>query len=242
MNDDAGEMAIPGTHDRFMAFFAKSVGACFDKLSMLRVLDVGAGEGALSKKLHEAGFEVSASELHPEGFKYDKVECRKADLTQNLPYEDGAFDAAVAVEVMEHLVSPDRLFAECARVLRPGGIFAISTPNILSLKSRLRFAACGFFYSFKPLDMDNKRGLEHVNSLTLDQYRYLAHQNGFEIAVMSTDKRQTSSALLLVFVPLLWVLAKLQRVPFGVHGRLDLLLGRKLFLAFRRSGGLPPHG
>ena len=229
MAEQAGELAIPGTHDKFLAFFAKLVEAG------AKVLDVGAGQGALSKKLHEAGFDVSACELHPEIFRYDKVECREADLTQSLPYEDGAFDAAVAVEVMEHLVSPDRLFAECARVLKGGGMFAMSTPNILSLKSRLRFAACGFFYSFKPLDLENKHGLEHVNSLTLDQYRYLAHRNGFEIAKVGVDRRQHSSILLLGFLPLLWLMAKLQRVPFGAHGTLGLLLGRKLFIAFRRN-------
>lgn len=236
MNDQFGELAIPGTHDKFMAFFAKVIGggACFDRLSMLKVLDVGAGQGALSKKLDEAGFDVSACELHPEIFKYDKVECRKADLTQSLPYDDGAFDAAVAVEVMEHLVSPDRLFAECARVLKDGGIFAMSTPNILSLKSRMRFLACGFFYSFAPLDIVNAHSLEHVNSLTLDQYRYLAHRNGFEIASISVDKRQNASRLLLGLTPLLWLMAKLQRVPFGAHGGMSLLLGRKLFIAFKR--------
>ena len=236
MNDQFGELAIPGTHDKFMAFFAKVIGAgaYFDKLSMLKVLDVGAGQGALSKKLDEAGFDVSACELHPEIFRYDKVECRKADLTQSLPYDDGAFDAAVAVEVMEHLASPDRLFAECARVLKDGGVFAVSTPNILSLKSRMRFLACGFFYSFAPLDLENKRSLEHVSSLTLDQYRYLAHRNGFEIASIGVDKRQNTSVMLLGITPLLWLLAKLQRVPFGVHGDMRLLLGRTLFIAFRR--------
>lgn len=213
-----------------MAFFAGLAGLG----KGARVLDVGAGRGALSKKLDEAGYAVSACELYPEIFAYDKVECRKADLTQSLPFDDASFDAAVAVEVMEHLVSPDRLFSECARVLRDGGIFAMSTPNILSLKSRMRFLACGFFYSFKPLDLENKQALEHVNSLTLDQYRYIAHKNGFEIASIGVDKRQHASALLLGLTPLLWLMAKVQRVPFGAHGTLSLLLGRKLFIAFRR--------
>jgi len=223
-----GEMAIPGTHDRFLAFFGKVIEPT------ARVLDVGAGQGALSRKLHEAGFDVCACELHPEIFAYDEVECRAADLTQSLPYDDAAFDAAVAVEVMEHLTGADRLFAEAARVLKPGGLFAMSTPNILSLKSRLRFLACGFFYSFKPLDIENRYGLEHVNSLTLDQYGYLAHRSGFEIVKIGVDRRQHTSFVLLVLVPLLWLMAKLQRVPFAKHGSLDLLMGRKLFIVFRK--------
>lgn len=233
MNNQTSELAIPGTHDKFMAYFA----GLMQPSKHTNILDVGAGRGALSKKLDEAGYSVSACELHPETFAYDKVECRQADLTQSLPYDEAQFDVAVAVEVMEHLTNPERLFTECARVLKPGGLFAMSTPNIMSLKSRLRFLACGFFYSFKPVDMENPYGMEHVNSLTLEQYRYLAHRNGFEIAHLGVDKRQNASVMLLGLVPLLWLMSKLQRVPFRTHGSLDLLTGRKLFIAFKKVSG-----
>ena len=230
MADEITAMTVPGMHEKFLKFFAKVMGTS----DGTKVLDAGAGQGALSKKLDEAGFDVSACELHPEIFRYDKVECKKADLTQKLPYEDASFDAAVAVEVMEHLLSPDRLFSECARVLKAGGMLVMSTPNILSIKSRYRFFVCGFFYSFKPVDMENEHGLEHVSSLTLEQYRYIAHKNGLDLACYSTDTYQKASRLWLGLWPVLWLLSRLQRVPFAVHGDLRLLLGRSLFLAFRR--------
>jgi SAM-dependent methyltransferase len=48
-----------------------------------------------------------------------------------LPYRDAAFDRVVSVETMEHVYRPDRatVYAELARVLRPGGRLALSTPN-----------------------------------------------------------------------------------------------------------------
>src|SRR5262249_23019759 len=48
-----------------------------------------------------------------------------------LPFRDGTFDRAFSVEMMEHVFRPDRarVLGEIARVLKPGGRLALSTPN-----------------------------------------------------------------------------------------------------------------
>jgi len=46
-----------------------------------------------------------------------------------IPYPDGFFDAAVSRCVLEHLQSPIEAFRELRRVLKPGGLFALLTPN-----------------------------------------------------------------------------------------------------------------
>ena len=46
-----------------------------------------------------------------------------------LPFSSDSFDTVVAFEVIEHLEDPVTFIAECARVLRPGGLFIVSTPN-----------------------------------------------------------------------------------------------------------------
>jgi SAM-dependent methyltransferase len=43
---------------------------------------------------------------------------------------DSAFDAIYALEIIEHLISPLVLISECARLLRPGAILCLSTPNV----------------------------------------------------------------------------------------------------------------
>lgn len=50
----------------------------------------------------------------------------------HLPFASRSFDMVVSVWVMEHLAAPERVFAEVARVLRPGGHFVFLTPNAIN--------------------------------------------------------------------------------------------------------------
>lgn len=220
-------IAMPGIHQRFFPFFREHT-----ENNHVKVLDVGAGHGAFSKKLYELGYDVSACDLSPEIFYFDKIECTKIDLTEPLPYEDNIFDVIVALEVMEHILDHEVFFREAQRILKPGGQLFISTPNILSLKSRVRFLFSGFFYSFKPLDLQKSDGMQHVASLTLDQYNYIGVRNGFETAVTKVDKRQSSSRWLMVLYPAMWLYTRITGIE-PIHNTFDLLSGRILFLIFR---------
>jgi SAM-dependent methyltransferase len=60
----------------------------------------------------------------------------------NLPWEEGAFDIIILGEVLEHIAShPGKILRECFRVLKPGGILIITTPNFASLENRIKLAA-----------------------------------------------------------------------------------------------------
>jgi SAM-dependent methyltransferase len=107
-----------------------------------RVLDLGAGRGDLSARLVARGHDVVAVERYVDQFKAD-VPLIDADLNQRWPFEDASFDITMAVEILEHLENPRGFFREMARVLRPGGVAVVSTPNITSFLSRLLFVAVG---------------------------------------------------------------------------------------------------
>ena len=222
-------ITMPGTHEKFLTFFRKHVP------TNMKVLDLGAGHGAFTKTLYEMGFEVYACDLFPEIFQFDPVECTKVDITSNFPYEDNHFDIIIAIEVSEHITDHQNFFRETNRILKSGGKLYMSTPNVLSIKSRMRFLKTGFFYTFIPLDMRNYDGLQHVSSLTLDQYNYVAVQNNYIEAEVEIDKYQRSSiGLFILLYPILFLFRKnnkLNRLP----NYRKLLFGRLLFLTFTKN-------
>lgn len=220
-------IAMPGTHTSFLKYF-KERSISKEK----KILDLGAGHGAFTKRLFEMGYNVSACDLFPEMFHYEEIECRKVDVTQAFPYEDSSFDIVIAVEVSEHIIDHEMFFEQLSRILKPDGQLYLSTPNILSLKSRMRFLFTGFYYSFQALEIRNYDGLQHVASLTLDQYNYVAIKHGFHAAKYDIDRQQSSSKWLLLFLyPFLWLNGKRKDMSM-IHNEMDLLLGRLLFLQF----------
>jgi SAM-dependent methyltransferase len=91
------------------------------------VLNGGAGQGTLSRKLAGLGFDVTSVDVAP--VSDDVLE---ADLTA-LPFDGDRFDAAVLGEVLEHIEDDACALREVRRVLRPHGVLALSVPAHPSL-------------------------------------------------------------------------------------------------------------
>ena len=219
--DTIQPIGMPKIHERFLKYFEKEQ---VDPSS--KILDLGAGRGAFTQKLYNMGYEMAACDLFPDIFEFDKVECKKADITKELPFNDNTFDIVIAIEVSEHIIDHELFFAEVCQIPKPNGQLLLSTPNIRSLKIRIRFLYSGFYYSFNPLEMDNYDGLQHVASLTLDQYNYAAIKNGFSPAEFDIDKKQsTSTWLYFLLFPFLRILALIKKSPV-IHNQKKLLLGR----------------
>ena len=228
------ELAIPGTHEKVVGIIARAL----DFKTSPRVLDIGAGQGALSIRLRDLGARVSACDVVPEQFDATGVDFRVVKPDGTLPFGDGSFDAAIAVEVLEHIDGHDRFFAEVARVLAPGGIVMFTTPNILSLKSRLRFLFTGFFYSFGPLEPFTRDPVsQHIAPFSVNRYEWMMSQHGLRLTGLETDKTQTSSILLLPLLPFIrlatWMqfggsaLATRQNSTVTLFGRKLVVIGQK---------------
>jgi SAM-dependent methyltransferase len=121
-------------YDRFMGRYSIQLGPQLAALAEVhdgqRVLDVGCGPGALTGELvrlvgadavaavdPSEAFVAAAKERHP------TVDVQRAPA-ENLPFEDGAFDATLAQLVVHFMADPVAGLREMARVTRPGGVVA----------------------------------------------------------------------------------------------------------------------
>ncbi len=67
--------------------------------------------------------------------------------TMRLPYDDASFDVVLFCEVLEHLIEdPVRALLELKRVLRPGGLMVLTTPNVARLENAMRMVAGANLY------------------------------------------------------------------------------------------------
>jgi 2-polyprenyl-6-hydroxyphenyl methylase/3-demethylubiquinone-9 3-methyltransferase len=101
----------------------------------VRVLDMGCGGGFLSNYLAGAGFAVTGLDAAAESLavarRYDATgrACYVMGEAYHLPYAEGVFNAACAMDFLEHVDDPGRAVAEAARILQPGGLFFFATFN-----------------------------------------------------------------------------------------------------------------
>jgi SAM-dependent methyltransferase len=131
-----GERVVPGQVERdlwneHVARYAFAAPFADGK----RVLDAGSGTGYGSAELARVARSVTGIDLSREAVDWARGHYgAPAFLTGSctmLPFSEGAFDLVVAFEVIEHLHQQTSFIAECRRVLSPGGLMILSTPNTL---------------------------------------------------------------------------------------------------------------
>lgn len=106
------------------------------------VVDLGAGDGALTSLLVRRGAHVTAVDNEAKGLEFAQRNFRTEGLSarfvlgnvEAVPLPDACCDAVVSCDVIEHLDHADRHVAETARILRPGGVCVITTPYRISEK------------------------------------------------------------------------------------------------------------
>ncbi len=103
-----------------------------------RVLDLASGEGYGANILSEDAESVAGVDISPEAVRHasskyirDNLRYFVGDITA-IPIEGmGVFDVITCFEALEHIEDHDALLREVKRLLKPEGIFLISTPNKL---------------------------------------------------------------------------------------------------------------
>lgn len=111
--------------------FAERMTLVLQHLSAGRVVEVGCAMGLFLEQLLDNGFEAEGVEVVPSALEL----CRARGLAvhsgrfEDVALPEGAYDALFSWEVLCHLASPEEFLAKVRRLLKPGGLLFLTTPN-----------------------------------------------------------------------------------------------------------------
>jgi 2-polyprenyl-3-methyl-5-hydroxy-6-metoxy-1,4-benzoquinol methylase len=126
-----------------------------------QLLDVGSSVGCVVEAALNRGWDAVGADVSTSAVEYCRkrgLPCRRFD-GEVLPFSDSSFDVLTSWHVIEHVADVEATLAEWFRVLRPGGVIALETPDASSPIVRLRgskyrkFWAPEHTYTFDPTNL-----------------------------------------------------------------------------------------
>lgn len=170
-----GERTVPGIAEenywfrRHEVVYRRLAGHCAGR----DVLEAGCGEGygaELIASVADSVIGVDYDELTVAHVRacYPRVDMRQGNLAE-LPLPKDSVDVVVNFQVIEHLWDQPQFVAECRRVLRPGGLLLMSTPNRIT---------------FTP-DRDTPVNPFHTRELNASELTELLASGGFTMVSMA---------------------------------------------------------
>jgi SAM-dependent methyltransferase len=136
-----------------------------------RLLEVGCGDGGQLDRLRSMNWETEGQEIDAAAVERARTRGLRVHLgnLQDLSLPAESFDVVTMSHVIEHAHDPVELLKQCHRVLRPGGLLIVVTPNVNSFGH-------WWFKSFW-LGLDPPR---HLNLFAPRTLRQIAHIAGFQ--------------------------------------------------------------
>lgn len=136
MIEFTGERVVPGQVDADLwAEHLSRYALAARWANAVRVLDIGCGAGYGTAELAAQARQATGIDLSPAAVAHARAAYPLANIrflpasATALPFAGASFDLITAFEVIEHLTQWRDLLAEARRVLRPDGVFLVSTPN-----------------------------------------------------------------------------------------------------------------
>jgi len=170
------------------------------------VLDAPCGDGSLAATLGQAGYDAHGVDINSTGARLLGSAYHHGDLNGRLPFADASFDVVLSIEGIEHLEDRFSYLRELHRVLKPQGTLILTTPNIVGLRSRVRFFGSGFYHrDNRPLREAQRDPFHHIALSTLADLRYALHTSGFRLTKVSHTHIKPVSFLYGWLAPWMWL-------------------------------------
>lgn len=145
-----------------------------------KILDLGAGEGALSARLSDLGFQVTAADKDQDNFKCMQANFSRInfdspeEVAKFVAQHEEEFDAVLGIEVIEHVQDQWQYVRQLMRMAKKGGLVLITTPNTASWISRLLFFFTGRFHQFADGDLS----YGHINPISPWELELILRESG----------------------------------------------------------------
>jgi ubiquinone/menaquinone biosynthesis C-methylase UbiE len=197
-------LAPPGVHEKVLEVALGLPGTVY--------LDVPTGSGVLANKLLKSGKKVTAGDIDINqfeiGIKNHDLTLVQLDLNEKrLLLQDNFFDVAISVEGIEHLQNQWHFIRNIARVLKPNGFLIITTPNILNIRSRVRYFMEGRYEHFKQPPIYGKTDEHtwndyHISPLSYFEFQFMLKSCGFSIEKIHTNSLRHKNFWTMLMKPL----------------------------------------
>ncbi len=157
------------------------------------LLDVGCGAGFFLNTAKERGWNCHGMEILPEYIKYAQENfalknIRLESLDQSITYNANFFDVITLWDLIEHLRNPFNSLKEIYRVMKPGGLLVMWTPNVKN----------AIFLKEK---WTGYKILQHLYFFSGDSLKSMLKKAGFEIISLKTNKARKGLLELKGFKP-----------------------------------------
>lgn len=154
-----------------------------------KILDLGANPFHITFCLKRLGYDVVGIDINPEFFKsfIDKygLSIKKVNIEfEKIPFKSNTFDLIIFNEVFEHLrINPIFTLKEINRVLKPGGILLLTTPNLYAIHKILMFnSGRSFNDAYEQFQKIETYGyVGHIREYSTDEIKKFLIKTNFDV-------------------------------------------------------------
>jgi SAM-dependent methyltransferase len=138
-----------------------------------KLLDVGCNIGLFLKVAREEGFDVTGVELNRDCAAYGRENFGleiHSEYLDAIGFPSGSFEVVTLFDVLEHIPDLHNFLKEVRRIIRPGGLLVVQSPNLGSLMAELTGSQWSWL---TPPD--------HLYHFTPETLQLLLHESGFTV-------------------------------------------------------------
>ncbi len=137
-----------------------------------KLLDAGCGRAELLNAFAGLGLESYGCDLEAPPPGSSDCEIRELDFTKEpFPYDTDTFDVVLSKSVIEHMQDPSNYLAEILRVLRPGGLFILLTPEWNS-QMKVFYEDPTHVHPYLPLGIERLLKLFGFGDVTVEKFSH----------------------------------------------------------------------